>query len=518
MSANNSGETAKESIIDLSQQSLDSLPSDIETPDYDRSQVKTGIVHIGPGAFFRGHQAVYIDDVLKEGDLRWGICAVSLKSTSMRDALEKQDYLYSVVRQFASGDSARVIGSIKKAMVAYEDPQAVIDQMADPDIKLVTMTVTQKGYYYDGKSGQLDFDHPDIKQCLDETSDPVSTVGYLVAALDKRMKDGTAPFTVMSCDNLPGNGDVLRNVVLAYAGQKSKELRKWISENVAFPNTMVDRIVPQTTDAEIDKIAQDFNISDSWPIYTEPFRQWIIENKSSNDMPDIEESGALIVDDVIPFELMKIRILNGAHMALGPVGFLIGYDHSNTALMDSDVESFVDGFIDEAIATLGPVPGIDIQDYKQDIIDRISNMPDDLTRLARNGSQKVQSRFLSPLKDAIAKDTPYDHIAFAVAGWMEYLKGFNADGQAFDINDGEGVRMGLQDIARNNNGDPHPLLAVREIFGPDLSSHKAFIEKVEKALQSIEQDGMLTALRQFNDRIAQDPPQQSPDTKPEPRP
>ena len=259
--------------VKLSNQTYTSLPETIDVPQYDRSQVKTGIVHIGPGAFFRGHQAVYIDDVLNNGDLRWGICAVSLKSTGMRDTLQQQDYLYTVVRRFASGDVPRVIGSITKAMVAYENPKAVIDQMADPDVKLVTLTVTQKGYYYDSKTGQLNFEHPDIKKCLGEASDPVSTVGYLVAALDKRMKNGTAPFTVMSCDNLPGNGELLRNVVLAYAGQKSQELRQWISENVAFPSTMVDRIVPQTTETEINRVRKKSNIKDGWPIYTEPFHR-----------------------------------------------------------------------------------------------------------------------------------------------------------------------------------------------------------------------------------------------------
>lgn len=501
--------------VRLSNQILGTLPAHIEVPRYDRSQVKIGIVHIGPGAFFRGHQGVYIDDVMNEGDLRWGICAVSLKSPNVRDALKDQDNLYSVVRQFSAGDSVRVVGSIAKAMVAFENPKAVIDQMADPDVKLVTLTVTQKGYYYDAKSGQLDFNHPDIKKDLEETSDPVSTVGYLVSALEKRMKNGTPPFTVMSCDNLPGNGNVLRSVVLAYAGRKSPELRRWISENVAFPNTMVDRIVPQTTQEQVQKITSH-GIEDAWPIYTEPFRQWIIENKHSNEMPDVEKAGATIVEDVVPYELMKIRILNGSHMALGVVGFMAGFQIGNVALENEGIKKYIEGFMDEVIHTLPPVPGINIADYRQDILDRISQLPDDLTRLARNGSQKAPSRFLEPLRDAIPRNTPYDHIAFGIAAWMKYLKGYDATGAAFDINDEEGLRMGLQDVARNSNGDPHPLLAVRQIFGPDLTSHRPFVQKIEKWLHAIETRGMMNALQEFEESL-KDKPQPAAAAKPAPQ-
>lgn len=501
--------------ISLSNESLNSLPPEIEVPRYDRSQVKVGIVHIGPGAFFRGHQAVYMDNVMNEGDLRWGICAVDLRSPSRRDALQPQDYLYSVVEQSQAGDSVRVVGSVVKFLVGSENPRAIIDQMADPDIKLVTLTVTQKGYYYDSKSGQLDFNHPDIKKDLEETSDPVSTVGYLVSALERRMKNGTTPFTVMSCDNLPGNGDVLRSVVLAYAGRKSPELRRWISENVAFPNTMVDRIVPQTTPGQVQKI-KTHGIEDAWPIYTEPFRQWIIENKHCNDMPNVEKAGATVVEDVVPYELMKIRILNGSHMALGVVGFMAGFQLGNVALTDARMKSYIQGFMDEAIETLPPVPGIDIPKYRQDTLDRISEMPDDLTRLARNGSQKVASRFLEPLRDAVSRGTPYDHIAFGIAAWMKYVKGYDANGAVFDINDEEGLRMGLQDVARNSNGDPHPLLAVRQIFGPDLSSHKPFVQKIEKWLHAIEARGMMNALQEFEESL-KDKPEPAAAAKPAPQ-
>ncbi len=478
----------------------------IQKPNYDRSKVKTGIVHIGPGAFFRGHEAVYIDDVLNSGDLRWGICAVDLRSRERRDALQKQDYLYSVVSQFHDRDSVRMIGSITNFLVGAENPRAVIDQMADPDVKLVTLTVTQKGYYYDSKSGQFHFNHPDIKKELEEATDPVSTVGYIVAALDKRRLDGIKPFTVMSCDNLPSNGDVLRSAVLAYAGRKSQELQHWIAGNVAFPNTMVDRIVPALTQEHLDKIAAQ-GVSDAWPIYTEPFRQWIIEGEFCNDMPDLEKAGAAIVSDVIPYELMKIRILNGSHMALGPIGFLAGHIFGNEALKDPSIKKFIEGFMEDVTPTLQPVPGIDIEEYKKEILNRISQFPDELTRLARNGSQKAPARFLSPLKEAIAKGTPHDHITFAIAAWMHYLKGYDAKGNEFDILDEEGINMDLQERARSGGGDPRELFAVHQIFGPDLQEHRPFVQKIDKWLRAINDRGMMNALREFEESLKDSPHQ-----------
>jgi mannitol-1-phosphate/altronate dehydrogenase len=365
--------------------------------------------------------------------------------------------------------------------------------------------VTKKGYYYEPANGQIDFHHPDIKLCLDEASDPVTTVGFLVAALEKRMNEGTKPFTVMSCDNLTGNGNILRNVVLAYAGLRSEALRDWIATEVTFPNTMVDRIVPETTHRELERAQADFGIDDLWPIYTEHFRQFIIEEKFCNDRPDFHQTGVQVVGDVVPFEKYKLRILNGSHMALGAIGFLSGYKSSEIAISDESIKNFISGLMDEMLTTLPLSINIDPIKYKNKNLERILAIPDDLQRLARNGSQKVESRFLEPLRDAISKGESYKHIAFAIAGWLSYLKGGDESRPHF-IFDDEAIRMGLQRTAQECGNDASALLASREIFGADLSSHYEFTDLVKRYFKSIEMNGMANALSRFeHDKMNEEP-------------
>jgi fructuronate reductase len=271
--------------VQLNSKTLGSLPGNIHKPSYDRDQVKLGVVHIGPGAFFRGHIAVYLDDILSKGDLNWGISAVSLRSESTRDKLEPQDNLYTVINQSKDGNEARVIGSIKEVLVAKDDINKVLDRMTSAETKLITLTVTQNGYYYDHKTGQLDSSHPHIKDCLDDNSDSCSTVGLLVKALETRKNNNLPPPIILSCDNFPGNGNVLRNVVLAYAGMKSEELSEWIRDNVDFPSTMVDRIVPKFVQEHYDQTRDNFGILDNWPIYTESFKEWVIEDRFRSEIP-----------------------------------------------------------------------------------------------------------------------------------------------------------------------------------------------------------------------------------------
>lgn len=475
------------SIQRLSGTELNNLHNDITVPTYDRSKVKTGIVHIGPSAFFRGHLAVYIDDLLQQGETDWGICAISLKSSGARDALLSQDNLYTVVEQSTNGNKARVIGSINNMLVARENPQAVLDQMASADTKLVTLTVTQGGYYY--KNGQLDFDDDDIKADLLKADEPTSTVGYIVKALEMRMERGLPPFTVMSCDNLPGNGTILRNVVLAYAGQRSEQLRDWVAEKVAFPCTMVDRIVPKTSADHIQSHEQSYGLNDAWPIYTEKFRQFVIETPQNGaPLPDLARVGALQVDDVAPFELMKIRLLNGIHMALGMAGRMAGHSYAHEAIIDPPIREYVGDLMDEMTATLHPVPGVDLDQYKATIFDRLGSpfMKDELARLARNGVDKVDSRFLQPLRDAISRQSPSDNLTFAVASWAEYLKRADA---SFDIMDAKASAQNLPEEARQGGTTCQLLIAHPEIFGADLSASKVVSDSIERHLRAICQNG-----------------------------
>ena len=477
------------SIQRLSGNPLHTLDQNIQIPTYDRSQVKTGIVHIGPSAFFRGHLAVYVDDLLQKGETDWGICAVSLRTDDVRNALEGQNNLYTVVEQSTQGNKARVIGSVNKMLVARESPQAVLDQLASPDTKLVTLTVTQSGYYY--KNGNLDFDNADIKQELLNADEPTSTVGYLVKALEMRMQRGLAPFTVMSCDNLAGNGDILSKVVRAYAKERSEELHDWITKHVEFPCTMVDRIVPRINDEHKTSLMNDFGLQDNWPIFTEKFRQFVVEKPHNGaPLPALGEAGALVVDDVAPFELTKIRLLNGSHMALGMIGRLAGYNYAHEAINDPDIRTFIDGFMDEMIETLPPVPGVDLNQYRATVIDRLSSpfMKDELQRLARNGVEKVDSRFLQALRDHVAatpegqpKKIPA-HLSFAVATWVHYLKISNTmdilDEKASQKHYGEEARAGQNSFAFVAS---HP-----DIFGVDLATSSAFSASFEQHLKAID--------------------------------
>ena len=481
----------------LSNGSLASLGADIRVPAYDRSKVTTGIVHIGPSHFSRGHLLRYIDDVL-ETDPRWGVTSISLKSPTARDTLAEQDYLYSLTERGADGESTRIIGSLQKVIVAQESPKDVLDALADPNVKLVTLTVTQQGYGHNPATGLLDFGRDDIKACLSSLDDPRTAVGYLVAALERRKELGAPPLTIMSCDNIPGNGTVLRNVVLAYAGQKSEELRDYIEDQITFPTTMVDRIVPSTTPKDVFNTAQK-GFEDEWPIVTEGFRQWAIEDNFAGDMPDLKSVGAIVADDVSAFELMKIRMLNGAHMALGCVGKLAGYDYVHEAIADPAIRKFIDGFMREAAATLKPLHGVDYEDYKGELIKRLENphMKDELVRLARNGTQKLTGRVLDTLKDDITLDKEYKHLAFEVAAYIHYLKGQDLNGVPFDIIDEQAIKKELQYLAQTRDDNPCLVMAASGLFDASLLADKNFTVAVEQYVFAIKEHGMAEAIERM---------------------
>ncbi|MGE4313805.1 MAG: mannitol dehydrogenase family protein [Pseudobdellovibrionaceae bacterium] len=470
---------------------------------YDRSQLKTGIVHIGPGAFFRGHIATYVEDLARAGDLDWGITGISLRSGETRDKLATQDYLYTVTAQSVDGNTTDTVGCLQNIIVAKEAPQDAINALTNPDVKIVTLTVTQSGYYIDQNTKQLDFSHPDIVNSLGEGQDTTTAIGLIVAALDARRQAGLPAFTVMSCDNLPGNGHVIANAVLAYAAQKSRELREWISKNVSFPNTMVDRIVPRYDRGHSEELYARTGLCDDAPIYTEPFKQWVIEKTDNLGLPDFPSVGATLADDVYPFELMKIRLLNGAHMALGIVGRLSGYEYDCEAMADADVQTFVRGFMAESAQTLPAIEGIDFDEYQEAIAQRLidSSQQDELARLARTGSQKVTSRFIEPLQEAVSKDMDTRHLAFSIAGWFYYLKCKDVNGEPMDIFDPEAARTGLMEVAKRSNGDPRPLMGIgangQSLFGHSLVYSKSFVAAVESYLHDICEGGMKSALEKF---------------------
>lgn len=390
-----------------------------ERPAYDRAGLTPGIVHLGVGAFHRAHQAVYVDDCLGAGETGWGIVGASLRSPDTRDALGPQDGLYTLAVQDASGERLRVIGSIAELLVAPEDPAALVARLADPDTRIVTLTVTEKAYLRDA-AGNLDLAYPDIAWDLAHPESPRTVHGFLVAALDRRRRAGTTPFTVLCCDNLPSNGETVRRLVLQFAEARDPDFAREIERAVAFPSTMVDRIVPATTDEDRARISASLGLDDAWPVKTEPFRQWVVEDNFTLGRPGWEAFGVTMVADVRPYEEMKLRLLNGAHSAMAYLGLLLGRESVSSAFGDSAIRRFVDGLWAEAIPTLPKDAGLDPQAYVAALSERFSNpaLVHRTAQIANDGSQKLPQRILAPARAARSEGRPADHLTLAVAAWI----------------------------------------------------------------------------------------------------
>lgn len=469
---------------------LASLPAGVAVPAYDRHAVKVGIVHLGIGAFHRAHQAVYTDDVLARGATEWGYCSVDLLGPDVRDRLKPQDTLYSVSALSGQGMKTRIVGSIAEIMVGPEDPEALLKRMEDPKVRIVSITVTEKGYCHDPASGNLNMAHPGIAADLKTPGRPSTIVGYLVEALRRRRAAGTAPFTVMSCDNLFSNGLIAKRVVTAFAAALDADLGKWVEANVAFPCTMVDRITPATTPDDIAKVEKALGAQDAWPIVCEPFTQWVIEDHFPTGRPAWETAGAEMVKDVEPFEFMKLRLLNGSHSALSYLGALAGYQTIAECMADPAFVRFMRRLMDEDVTpTLHMPAGVDVGAYKQSLVERFVNpaIKHRTTQIAMDGSQKLPQRFCGTVRGRLAAGGSVRHLALAVAAWMRYVTGIDEKGQAFTVNDPMAAR--LKEIAEKAGRNPEALvkgyLGVSGIFGTDLIAAKPFVEQVTEWLASL---------------------------------
>lgn len=489
-------ETADEAI-QLKQAALAHLPPGIPVPAYDRQSVVQSIVHIGVGGFYRAHQAVYLDDLLQlPGHAEWGYCGVGLlkHDAGIRDALLSQDCLYTVIERSAEGDFPRVIGSVLDFLFAPDDPEAVLEKMAHPETRIVSLTITEGGYYINQGSGEFDRHHPDIVHDLAHPHAPVCSFGYLAEALERRRQRGLQPFTVMSCDNLQNNGDVTRKMLLAFTALRDPALSKWLAEHCEFPNSMVDRITPATTDEHRDLVKEKFGLDDAWPVMTEPFRQWVIEDHFSGGRPAWELVGAQMTTDVLPYEKMKLRLLNASHQALCYIGMLLGYEYAHQAMADPSIRKLVRDMMDIEVTPLLPeVEGINLSEYKKTLIERFSNpaIRDQLSRIGTEGSARIPKFVLPSIREQLERGGPISLLSFTVACWFRYLTGIDDLGRPMPIIDPFADK--LREHAIRGGADPRTLLSLRELFG-DLSDSLVFIEHVTHALSSLYEQGARAAL------------------------
>jgi mannitol 2-dehydrogenase len=469
--------------IRLNSAALSQLPANIQIPMYDRAQLKHGIVHIGVGGFHRSHQALYLERYFHQtSDRRWGICGVGLleQDRRLRDALQSQDCLYTLVERAPTGDTARIIASINRYLFAPDNRQAVIAALSDPQCRIVTLTITEAGYYYLEGSSAFDVNHPIIQHDLQHPEAPIGTFGFLSAALAQRRQQGLPPFTVLSCDNLQSNGAIARNTLTAFAELCNPGLASWITQNVTFPNSMVDRITPATTDLERAMVAEQFGIEDAAPVVAESFIQWVIEDSFCMGRPDWETVGVQMVYDVHPYELMKIRLLNASHVLIGYLGLLAGYQYVHEVMADSVFCQAVIALMEEVTPVLQPVPGINLSEYKKTLLDRFANphIQDQLPRLCLNGSVKLPKFILGSLRDKLHKGGEITYLCLAIAAWCRYLQGRDDQGKAIEIEDT------LADFLQHkvSGADPRPLLNLSSVFGEDLPQSSRVVETVSDGL------------------------------------
>ena len=479
-------------MLRLSASTLHRLATNVKQPGYDRNQVRIGIVHLGIGAFHRAHQAVYTDSVLASGDNRWGILGVSLRSGDTKEAIEPQDGLYTVASRDGAGDSFRVIGSVAKVLVAPENPESVLAAMADPGVRIVSLTVTEKGYCYSPATASLDESHADIVHDLAEPAAPRSAIGFIVEALARRRANGTAPFTLLSCDNLPSNGETLKRVVTRFAELRDAGLGRYIGESIAFPSTMVDRIVPATTDADRATTARATGLFDAWPIMTEPFTQWVVEDHFPSGRPAWEKFGATFVDNVDAFELMKLRLLNGSHSTLAYLGYLAGHETVSDVMKAEGFSAFIETMMDEEItSTLPPLPGFDLNAYKAQLRERFRNpaLRHRTWQIAMDGSQKLPQRLLNTIRQRLEQKKPFDRLALGVAGWMRYATGVDENGKPIDVRDPFADQFKQRTTGKTSDDLMNAYLGLDQIFGKDLPGNQEFRQTVGHALEKLLEDG-----------------------------
>jgi mannitol 2-dehydrogenase len=482
--------------IKLSASALSNLPADVAVPKYRRSDLSAGIVHFGVGNFHRAHQAVYLDDLFNDGrDHDWAVVGAGVRAADevVREKLGSQDWLTTVVEQEAGAAKARVTGSMID-FLPPGDAAATLDRLAQPNIRIVSLTITEGGYYISPATQSFDAAHPDIVSDARDLDAPKTVFGLIAAGLRRRRAAGLAPFTVMSCDNIPGNGHVTENAVCGLAELADPELAAWIRREVAFPNSMVDRITPATTDRERRMLHDSFGLDDNWPVFCEEFRQWVLEDDFPQGRPALEGAGVTFTSDVAPYELMKIRILNGGHAAIAYPAALLDIHFVHDAMADAQIFAFLEKLTkDEIIPTVPPPPGVDLEGYRELIARRFANpkIGDTIARLCFDGSNRQPKFILPVVADRLKSGAGVDGLALVSALWCRYCHGETEAGQTIAANDPSWDR--LQASARRARHDPPAFLEMRDIFGA-LAQDAAYVAAFSTALSSLWTRGVRATL------------------------
>jgi fructuronate reductase len=480
----------------LSNAALADLPPSVAAPRYDRSTVTPGIVHLGVGGFHRAHQAAYVDDCLAAGETGWGICGASLRSPDTRDALAPQDSLYTLSIRDSGSERLRIIGSIMELLVAPESPSRLLDRLTDPRIRIVSLTITEKGYAVDLGSGGLRLEDPDIRHDLETPHAPRSALGFMAEAIDLRRKAGAPPLTLLSCDNLPQNGATLARVLGEFAAARDPELAAFIAGEIACPSAMVDRIVPVTTDGDRREVGAALGVEDRWPVMTEPFTQWVIEDRFASGRPMLERHGVEFVRAVEPFEHMKLRLLNGAHSALAAIGRLCGLETVADAVEHPILRRFIARYWTAVIPTLA-TPEADARAYTARLLERFGNraLRHRTAQIASDASQKIPQRIVAPLRELLAAGRPAAPLVLALAAWIRSC-GVDDRGAALTLNDPTFEAWGGQPDQRQ--AEPaevvRSFLTLSSVFGTDLPRQAAFVTALEEDVAAIAQRGSLAVV------------------------
>jgi mannitol 2-dehydrogenase len=480
-------------MVALSNATLGQLPPQVQRPTYPRAEIKEGIVHIGVGGFHRAHQALYIDDLLQHHGVRdWGICGLGIRppDKKLHDILTAQNAMYLLVEREGDQATGRIIGAHTRSVLGPENPAAAISILASPSTRIVTLTITEAGYCVDDATGEFLANHPDVVHDLKNPTAPVTAFGYLTAALQKRRASGLPPFTVLSCDNLEHNGKLTRKALTSYAALVDDKLASWLENDGAFPNSMVDRITPVLTPQDAAFAKERFGVDDGWPVVCEPFRQWVIEDKFTAGRPPLEKAGAQFAPDVEPYERMKLGLLNATHSAMAYLGHLAGYALVHDTMRDPVFSKYLsDMMAKEVTPILPPVPGVDLADYRAQLVKRFSNaaIADRIGRLVLNGSAKMPKFILPSVRAQLAKGGPIKLLTLAVAGWCRYLTGVDEKGGTYALDDV--MADELSRLVKQGGKDPTPLLSLSVVFGPDLPKNERFVKELKEAVAMLHARG-----------------------------